>query len=176
MSTFSLDSKVPILPSNDNYWIAESAIVVGDVHIAEKVSVWFGAVIRGDNEKIYIGSGTNIQENCTLHTDNRYPLRVGNNCTIGHGAILHGCVIGNNCIIGMGAIVMNGSRIGNNCVVGAGAIVTEQKIFLDDNKLILGGPAKVTRELTDNELETISNYANDYQSKMELFKQNLSRL
>ena len=93
MSIFSVGSKDPRLPSNDNYWIADSATVVGDIEVEEKVSIWFGAIIRGDNEKICLGYGTNIQENCVLHTDKDYPLKVGNNCTVGHGAILHGCVI-----------------------------------------------------------------------------------
>lgn len=173
MSIFTIDSRFPKLPSTGNYWIADTAVLVGDIELEEKVSVWFGAIIRGDNEKISIGSGTNIQENCVLHTDKDYPLKVGINCTIGHGAILHGCVIGYNCIIGMGAIVMNGANIGNNCIVGAGALITEEKKLLDNNKLILGSPAKVVRDLNIDEVKNISNSAVSYQSKMELFKFNL---
>ena len=176
MSIFSIGSKAPRLPSNDNYWISDNATVVGDIEVEEKVSIWFGATIRGDNEKIYLGYGTNIQENCMLHTDKDYPLEVGNNCTIGHGAILHGCVIGHNCIIGMGAIVLNGAQIGNNCIIGAGALVTEQKHFLDNNKLILGIPAKVTRDLTADEVKKINDSAIGYQLKMKLFKDTLRSL
>ena len=173
MSIFSVGFKDSRLPSNDNYWIADSATVVGDIEVEEKVSIWFGAVIRGDNEKICLGYGTNIQENCILHTDNDYPLKVGNNCTVGHGAILHGCVIGHNCIIGMGAIVLNGAHIGNNCIVGAGALVTEQRNFMENNKLILGTPAKVIRDLTAEEVQKINDSAIGYQSKLKLFKDTL---
>ena len=176
MSIFSIGSRTPILPSNGNYWIADTAAVVGDIEVEEKVSVWFGASIRGDNEKIWLGSGSNIQENCVLHTDKDYPLQIGSNCTIGHGAILHGCVIGFNCIIGMGAIILNGAKIGNNCIVGAGALITEEKNFFESNKLILGSPAKITRDLTAFELRKIYASAIGYQAKMELFKQELSRL
>ena len=173
MSIFSVGSKDPRLPSNDNYWISDSATVIGDIEVEEKVSIWFGAIIRGDNEKICLGYGTNIQENCILHTDKDYPLKVGNNCTVGHGAILHGCVIGHNCIIGMGAIVLNGAQIGNNCIVGAGALVTEQRSFMENNKLILGIPAKVTRDLTADEVQKINDSAIGYQSKLKLFKDTL---
>ena len=176
MSIFSVNSRFPKLPLNGNYWIADTARVVGDIVLEENVSVWFGAVIRGDNEHITIGSGTNIQENCILHTDNDYPLDLGSNCTIGHGAILHGCTIGYNCIIGMGAIVMNGAKIGNDCIIGAGALVTEEKMFMKSNKLILGRPAKVTRDLTLNELQKISESAAGYQSKMKLFRDKLSKM
>ena len=176
MSTFSVTSKFPTLPLNGKYWIADTARVVGDINLEENVSVWFGSVIRGDNEHIAIGSGTNIQENCILHTDKDYPLDVGSNCTIGHGVILHGCEIGYNCIIGMGYIIMNGAKIGNNCIVGAGALVTEDKMFLESNKLILGRPAKVTRDLTSNEVQKISKSAADYRSKMKLFRDELIKL
>ena len=176
MSIFSIESKAPKLPPSGDYWIAENATIVGNIDIEEKVSVWFGASIRGDNEKISIGFGSNIQENCILHTDKDYPLQVGNNCTIGHGAILHGCVIGNNCIIGMGAILLNGAQIGDNCLVGAGALVTEEKNFRVNNKLILGTPAKVIRDLTTDELQSISASAISYQSKMELFKHKLNKV
>lgn len=176
MNIFSVDYKVPRFPSSGNYWIAHTATVIGDIKVNENVSIWFGAVLRGDNEKICIGSGTNIQENCTLHTDKDYPLEVGSNCTIGHAAILHGCIIGDNCIVGMGAIIMNGAKIGNNCIIGAGALVTEEKSFLGRNKLILGSPAKVIRDLTKNEIKKISNSAIGYQSKMKLFRDTLIKL
>ena len=176
MNLFSMNSKAPRLPLTNNYWIADTARLVGDIYLEETVSVWFGAIIRGDNEPISIGSGTNIQENCILHTDNNYPLKVGSNCTIGHGAILHGCTIEDNCIIGMGAIVMNGAQIGKNCIVGARGLVTEEKKFLEKNKLILGIPAKVIRDLTSDELQTINESATSYQSKMRLFRDTLTRL
>ena len=176
MSVFSIKSRVPSLPLDSHHWIADTATLVGDVIVEEKVSIWFGAVIRGDNEKVYIGSGTNIQENCVLHTDKDYPLEIGSNCTVGHGAILHGCMVGDNCIIGMGAIVMNGAKIGNNCILGAGALVTEEKKFIEHNKLILGAPAKVIRDLTAYEIRNISDSATVYQSKMKLFRETLTKL
>ena len=176
MSIFSIESRTPRLPSYGNYWIANTATLVGDIDVEDKVSIWFGAVLRGDNEKIRIGFGTNIQENCVLHTDKDYPLEVGDNCTIGHAAILHGCIIGDNCIIGMGSIIMNGAKIGNNCIVGAGALVTEEKSFLEDNKLILGSPAKVIRGLTRDEMKKISDSAIGYQSKIKSFSDTLNRL
>ena len=173
MTVFSISSTKPKLPSNDKYWIADTASVIGDIELNEFASVWFGATIRGDNERISIGSGTNIQENCILHTDVGYKIQIGNNCTIGHGAILHGCSIGNNCIIGMGAIILNGARLGNNCIVGAGALVTEQKEFLEHGKLILGSPAKVVRDLKENEIKNILESALTYRAKALIFKKEL---
>jgi carbonic anhydrase/acetyltransferase-like protein (isoleucine patch superfamily) len=120
--------------------------VIGNVVVGLDVGIWFGAVLRGDNEPIAIGARTNIQESCMLHTDMGFPLSIGEECTIGHNAILHGCAIGEGSLIGMGAIVLNGARIGRGCLVGAGALVTEDKTF-DDHSLILGSPAKAIRTL-----------------------------
>ena len=173
MTVFSIGSKLPVLPPNDEYWIAETANVIGKVELKENTSVWFGATIRGDNEKILVNSGTNIQENCVIHTDLDYPVTIGKNCTIGHGAILHGCIIGNNCIIGMGATILNGSVIGDNCVVGAGSLITEQKKFLAGGTLILGSPAKVVRNLSDSEISNILESATGYQSKAKKFKKKM---
>lgn len=146
MPVYSLDGIEPNLPEKQTYWIADNAQVMGKVTLSEGVGVWFGAVLRGDNEMIHIGSGSNIQENCTLHTDMGYPLVVGEGCTIGHNAILHGCQLGDNSLIGMGAIVLNGAKIGKNCIVGAGALITEHKV-IPDNSLVVGSPGKIIRQI-----------------------------
>src|SRR5690606_35136061 len=130
----------------DSVWIAPDAHVIGKVSLGRDVGIWFGVVLRGDNERITIGTRSNVQEHTMMHTDMGFPLTVGEGCTIGHRAILHGCTIGDNTLIGMGAIVLNGARIGNNCLVGAGALVTEGKVF-PDNSLIVGAPARAVREL-----------------------------
>jgi carbonic anhydrase/acetyltransferase-like protein (isoleucine patch superfamily) len=148
MPVHSLDSTAPALPTAGTFWIAPDAHVIGKVSLGENVGIWFGAVLRGDNELIAIGAGSNIQEHAMLHTDMGFPLSIGMGCTIGHRAILHGCSIGDNSLIGMGAIVLNGARIGSNCLVGAGALVTEGKEF-PDNSLIVGSPAKAIRTLDD---------------------------
>lgn len=146
MAIYSLDGRVPDLPDDGDYFIADSARVIGNVRLHRGASVWFNAVLRGDHELIDIGEGSNVQDNCTLHTDEGFPLTIGRNCTIGHNVILHGCTIEDGALIGMGAVVMNGARIGKNCVVGAGAIVTEGKTF-PDYALVLGAPARVARTL-----------------------------
>lgn len=132
-------------------YIAGSANVMGDVEIGADSCVWYGTVIRGDDDKITIGSRTNIQDNCVLHCDEGFPITVGDNCTIGHGAILHGCTIGDNTLVGMGSVVLNGAKIGKNCLIGAGALVTS-KMDAPDGSMIIGSPAKVKRELSEDEI------------------------
>lgn len=148
MAVYALDDQVPLLPEDGRCFIAESAAVVGRVHIGLDVSVWFGAVVRGDNEPIEIGNRTNIQDNCVLHTDPGCPLTIGSECTIGHTAILHGCTIGDSSMVGMGAIVMNGAKIGANCLVAAGALVSEGAVF-PDGSLIVGTPARLIRPVDE---------------------------
>ena len=127
-------------------WVAPGCHIIGNVVVESQASVWFGTTIRGDNERITIGAGSNVQENCVLHTDMGFPLTVGAGCTIGHKAMLHGCTIGENSLIGMGATVLNGAVIGQNCLIGAGALVTEGK-EIPDGSLVMGVPAKVVRSL-----------------------------
>ena len=146
MPLYSLEGRRPTLPAAGSYWIAPNASVIGDVVVGLDVGIWFGAVLRGDNEPIAIGARANIQESCTLHTDMGSPLTIGEECTIGHNVILHGCTIGEGSLIGMGSIVLNGARIGRGCLVGAGALVTEGKTF-DDYSLIKGSPATATATL-----------------------------
>ena len=144
MPLYELDGQRPTFDDQDSNWIAPDASVIGNVHLGKNAGIWFGVVIRGDNEQISIGADSNIQEHTVMHTDIGYPLTVGEGCTIGHRAMLHGCTIGDNSLVGMGAIVLNGARIGRNSLVGAGALVTEGKVF-PDNSLIVGAPAKAVR-------------------------------
>ncbi|MCR4266467.1 gamma carbonic anhydrase family protein [Nitratireductor sp. ZSWI3] len=148
MPIYELAGARPVLDDPESNWIAPDASLIGRVRLARNAGIWFGAVLRGDNEPIEIGEGSNIQEHCVLHTDKGFPLTVEAGCTVGHRAILHGCTIGENTLIGMGAIVLNGARIGRNSLVGAGALVTEGKEF-PDNSLIVGSPAKVVRTLDE---------------------------
>ena len=146
MPLYSLGDRRPSLPPEGRCWIAPNATLIGDVRMGEDAGVWFGAVLRGDNEPITVGARSNIQELCALHTDMGFPLTIGEDCTVGHNAILHGCTIGDGSLIGMGSVVLNGARIGSGCLVGARALVTEGKVF-PDHSLIVGSPAKVVRTL-----------------------------
>ena len=137
MPIYELDGQAPEFPADGRYWVAETAVLIGRVRLKSHASVWFGAVLRGDNEWIELGERSQIQDNATLHTDPGFPMVIGSNCVIGHKVMLHGCTIGDNSLIGMGAILLNGAKIGNNSLVGAGALVTEGKSF-PDNSLIVG--------------------------------------
>lgn len=132
-------------------WVAPTAFVIGDVVLGRDTGVWFGAVLRGDNEPIIIGDETNLQEHAVLHTDIGFPLRVGHGCTVGHRALLHGCTVGNNTLIGMGAMIMNGAVIGDNCLIGANTLVTEGKT-IPDGALVFGAPAQIKRTLNAEEI------------------------
>lgn len=160
MSLRALDGLAPRLPAGFSF-VAASAEVIGNVELGEDVGVWFGAVLRGDNEPIRIGRGSNVQDLCVLHTDPDFPLTVGEGCTIGHRAILHGCTVGDHALVGMGAIVLNGARIGRHCLIGAGALVTEGR-EIPEGSLVLGTPGKVVRALTAAEIEGLHRSAEHY--------------
>lgn len=160
MSVFSLDGVVPVLPAKFCF-IAGSAMVIGDVELGEDSGIWFGAVLRGDNERISIGPATNIQDNCVLHTDIDFPLNIGAGCTVGHGAVLHGCSIGDNSLVGMSATILNGASVGRNCLIGAGALITEGK-QIPENSLVLGAPGAVVRQLREQEVEGLRQSARHY--------------
>jgi len=147
MAIYELDGVRPEL-ANGFVWVADSAAVIGRVTLGEDVGIWFGAVLRGDMEEISVGARSNIQENSVLHTDAGFPLTIGEGCTIGHKAMLHGCVIGENSLIGMGATVLNGAKIGKNCLIGANALITEGK-EIPDGSLVMGAPGKVVRMLDE---------------------------
>src|SRR6201996_4895528 len=148
MAIYQLDEQRPELPADQRYWVAESASVVGKVRLKIDASIWFGSVLRGDNEWIEIGERSQIQDNATLHTDPGFPITIGKDCVIGHNVMLHGCIVGENSLIGMSATLLNGSKIGKNSLVGAGALVTEGKEF-PDNSMILGAPARVIRQVDE---------------------------
>ncbi len=171
---YELDGVQPDLPTGA-HWIAEEAVLIGDVLIEEMVSIWFGAVLRGDNERITIGAGSNVQESTVMHTDPGYPLVVGAGCTIGHKAMLHGCEIGDNSLIGMGAIVLNGAKIGRDCLIGAGALVTEGKV-IPDGSLVVGSPAKVVRALDAGTIAKLGESALSYQAKMARYLRGLRKV
>jgi carbonic anhydrase/acetyltransferase-like protein (isoleucine patch superfamily) len=146
-----LEGAAPDLPASGRYWIAPSATVVGNVSLAEGVGIWFGVVIRGDQERITVGRDTNIQEHCVLHTDRGFPLTIGSGCTVGHRAIVHGCTVGDNVLIGMGAILLNGAKIGNDCLIGAGALVPEGR-EIPPGSLVIGMPGRVVRPMRAEEI------------------------
>jgi carbonic anhydrase/acetyltransferase-like protein (isoleucine patch superfamily) len=156
---YTKDDKKPKI--GKDVYVAPSADIIGEVTLGEGVSVWFNATIRGDLEPITIGKGSNIQDNCTVHVDTGSPVVVGENVTVGHQVILHGCTVGDNSLIGMGAIILNGARIGKNSIVGAGALVTEGKEF-PDGSLIIGSPAKAVREVRPEEIEQIKDNGRHY--------------
>lgn len=141
---FSLDGIAPQIDATA--WVAHDANIIGRVVLAAQANIWFGVTIRGDNEEIRVGAGSNVQENCVLHTDMGFPLTIGADCTIGHKAMLHGCTIGDGSLIGMGATILNGAKIGRGCLIGAGALVTEGK-EIPDGSLVMGAPGRVVREL-----------------------------
>jgi carbonic anhydrase/acetyltransferase-like protein (isoleucine patch superfamily) len=175
MPLYSIDGRRPTLPQEGRYWIAPNACLIGDIVVGLDVGIWFGAVLRGDNEPIVIGARTNIQESCALHTDMGSPLAVGEDCTIGHHVILHGCAIGEGSLIGMGAVVLNGAKIGRGCLVGAGALVTEGKTFADFS-LIVGSPARQTGTLDKDAAEGLRRSAAHYVDNWRRFAERLKRI
>ena len=172
---YALGLHAPEVPASGDYWVAPGAHVIGKVVLAEGVSVWFGCTLRGDNEPLVIGAGSNIQENCVLHTDMGYPLTIGENCTIGHKAMLHGCTIGDGSLIGMGATILNGAVIGRGCLIGAGALVTEGKV-IPDGALVMGAPGKVVRMLDADAQARLLKSAEGYRANMARFKAELRPL
>ncbi len=168
MALYTLGDRRADLPEEGTYWIAPSASVIGSVRLERQVGIWFGAVLRGDNELIHISEGSNIQDGCVLHTDPGFPLMVGAGCTVGHQATLHGCTVGCNSLIGMGATVLNGARIGENCIIGAHALVTEGK-EIPDNSLVVGSPGKVVRELDSKTVESLGEMAGIYIRRIDIY-------
>ncbi|PSL19414.1 gamma carbonic anhydrase family protein [Shimia abyssi] len=166
MTVYALDNISPKVA--DTAWIAPDANVIGNVVLEDKSSVWFGCTLRGDNEAIVIGAGTNVQENTVMHTDPGCPLTIAPGCTIGHKAMLHGCTIGENTLIGIGAIILNGAKIGKNCLIGAGALITENK-EIPDGSLVMGAPGKVVRTLDESAIGGLRRSARHYQENAARF-------
>ena len=173
MTVYALGDLSPDI--HDDTWIAPCAKLVGQVVIEEAASVWFGVTIRADHEVIRVGKGSNVQEGVVMHIDKGYPLTIGENCTIGHKAMLHGCTIGGNSLIGMGATVLNGAKIGKNCLIGAGALITEGK-EIPDNSLVMGAPGKIIREVDEAGAQRLTASAFQYQDNMRRFKAELKEI
>ena len=173
MALYELDGKAPQL--GEGAWVADSAQVIGPVELGPNCSVWFGVVIRGDNDLIRLGRNTNVQDQAMLHSDAGVPLLIGDNVTIGHQAMLHGCTIGDGSLIGIQAVVLNKARIGRNCIVGAGSIVTEGKEF-PDNSLIVGAPARVVRTLDDKAIAGLASAAEGYVKNAVRFAKGLKKI
>ena len=175
MAIYELDGQAPETPADGNFFIADTATVIGRVRLLNAASVWFGAVLRGDNEWIEIGENSNVQDNSTCHTDMGFPLTIGKNCTVGHNVILHGCTIENDALVGMGSIVMNGARIGRGSVVGAGSVITEGKQFAEYS-LIFGSPARVIRTLDPAQVAKRGSAAKFYVANGARFKKGMKKV
>ena len=173
MAIYQLGEHAPEI--DPSAFVADTATVLGKVTLGANASVWFGATLRGDNERITIGANSNIQEGTVMHTDMGYPLDIGENVSIGHQAMLHGCTVGDGSLIGIQAVVLNGARIGKGCLVGAGALVLEGKEF-PDHSLILGSPAKAVRTLTEEDLLRLQGNAAGYVARGQHFKTQLKKI
>lgn len=173
MTIYALGEFGPQLPPDGQYWVAPTASVIGHVRLAEEASVWFGAVLRGDNELIDIGPRSNVQDLSVLHTDMGAPLTVGANCTIGHKVMLHGCTIGDNTLVGIGSVILNRTRIGRNCIIGANTLLTEGK-EIPDNVLVVGQPGRVVRALSADEIKMLSFSADIYVNNWKRFRTSLT--
>ena len=175
MTIYALDGQAPEFPQSGEYWVADTAVLIGKVRLKHEASVWFGAVVRGDNEWIELGERSQIQDNATLHTDPGFPMIIGSNCVIGHNVIMHGCTVGDNSLIGMGAIMLNGVKIGKNSLVGAGSVDTEGKSF-PDNSLIVGAPARVIRSVDDRIAKMIQDGADIYVNRWKRYAKGLTKI
>ena len=173
MAVYQLDTLTPRLA--ETAWVADSAQVIGNVELAEGTSIWFGVILRGDNDLMRIGRNSNVQDGSMLHSDPGSPLTLGENVTIGHHVMLHGCTIGDGSLIGIKAVVLNGAKIGRNCLVGAGSLVTEGKEF-PDGSMIMGAPARVVRELTPEQIAGLARAAQHYVDNAKRYAAGLSRV
>ena len=175
MSVYNLGNVTPELPNDDEYWIAPSAAVMGNVILKKNASVWWGATLRGDNDPIVVGEGSNIQDGSVCHTDTGSPLIIGANVTVGHMVMLHGCEIGDNTLVGIGSVVLNGAKIGKNCLIGAKCLITEGK-EIPDNSLVMGAPGKVVRELTPDQAERMAWGSRHYVENWKRYRRELVQI
>ena len=173
MALYQLDEHTPRLA--EGAWVADSAEVIGNVELAEGASVWFGAILRGDTEPLRIGKGSNIQDGSVVHADTGFPVTLGENVTVGHQVMLHGCTVGDGSLIGIKAVLLNGAKVGKNCIVGAGALLTEGKEF-PDGSMILGSPAKVVRQLTPEQIAGLPRIAQHYVQNARRFEAGLKKI
>ena len=172
MGLYNLGNVTPELPNDDEYWIAPTAAVMGRVVLKKNASVWWGAVLRGDNDPVVLGENSNVQDNSVLHTDTGSPLILGANVTIGHMVMLHGCTIGDNTLVGIGSIVLNGAKIGKNCLIGANCLITEGK-EIPDNSLVMGAPGKVVREVSEAQAAVMAGGALHYVENWKRYRREL---
>lgn len=173
MALYSLEGVAPRLPGSRNYWIADNATVLGNVTLEENASIWFNAVLRGDNDPIFIGANSNIQDGSILHTDYDCPLSIGRDVTVGHMVMLHGCEIGDQSLIGMGSTILNRAKIGRNCIIGANSLIPEGKI-IPDNSLVMGAPGKVVRQIEEKHVALIKGSAQVYVANWKRFAAGLA--
>lgn len=169
MALYELDGTGVETPADGSYWVAPNAVVLGKVALETDVSVWFGAVLRGDNELIRVGARSNVQDGCVLHTDPGYPLDIGEDCTVGHMVMLHGCTIGARSLIGIGSIILNGARIGEECLIGANTLIPEGKV-IPPRSMVLGSPGKIVRELSDDDVRRFGGAAGRYVNNWKRYK------
>ena len=172
MAVYNLGNVTPELPNDDEYWIAPTAAVMGRVILKKNASVWWGATLRGDNDPITLGEGSNIQDGSVCHTDTGSPLTIGANVTVGHMVMLHGCTIGDNTLVGIGSIVLNGAKIGKNCLIGANCLITEGK-EIPDNSLVMGAPGKVVRELSPEQAARMAYGSQHYVENWKRYRKEL---
>ncbi|MBV8801139.1 MAG: gamma carbonic anhydrase family protein [Alphaproteobacteria bacterium] len=175
MPIYELDNAAPVFPGHERYWIAPTAVLIGRVRLLENASVWFGAVLRGDNDWITIGENSNIQDNVVIHADPGQPTLIGSQVTVGHQVILHSTTVGDHSLIGMGSTLLNGSRIGRNCLIGANTLVPEGK-QIPDGSLVLGSPGRVVRQLSDPERQMLDMSAHIYVQNWQRFRKTLREL
>ena len=170
---YSLSGTVLEIPAEGDYWIAPNAVLIGNVRLGREASIWFGAILRADDDVIEIGERSNIQDGCVLHVDPGYPLTIGDNCTIGHKAMLHGCRIGSNTLIGMCSTILNGAQIGRNCLIGANTLITENKV-IPDNSVVMGAPGRVVRELDEAGISGLTKGADLYVERWRRYQRELA--
>ena len=169
MPLYELDDVAVKTPASGRYWVAPNAVLLGSVELCDDASVWFGAVLRGDNELIRVGERSNVQDGCVLHTDPGFPILLGKGVSIGHQSMIHGCTIGDGTLIGINSVVLNGAIIGKNCVIGANALITENKVIADGS-MVMGSPGKVVRELRPDEIKFFNSFAENYAARARRYK------
>jgi carbonic anhydrase/acetyltransferase-like protein (isoleucine patch superfamily) len=173
LALYELDGNTPTLAPDS--WVAPDAVLIGKVRLDQDASVWWGSVLRGDNELIHVGERSNVQDHCMLHTDMGFPLTIGAGCTIGHRVMLHGCTVGDNSLVGIGAIVLNGTKIGRNCIIGAHSLLPEGK-DIPDNSLVMGSPGRVVRQIDDKDLAMLTRISASYVANWRRYAGGLKRI
>jgi carbonic anhydrase/acetyltransferase-like protein (isoleucine patch superfamily) len=174
MPIYELDGVAPELPPEGQFWLAPDAVLIGRVRLEADASIWWGSLLRGDNELIHIGAGSNVQDLSVMHTDMGFPLTIGENCTIGHRVTLHGCTVGDNTLVGIGATILNGTRIGNNCIIGAHTLLAEGK-DIPDNSLVMGAPGRIVRQTTSDDVASIAASAAHYRANWRRYARGLAQ-